>query len=95
MNDLISKASVCEILADIYPTDGERVVPIERINKAYEEIIQLPSVQLEIIRCEDCKYQNKGSNEVDAWNLCAFMTGTYIPISDDDFCNHGKRRTDI
>jgi hypothetical protein len=48
-----------------------------------------------IVRCKDCRYQNKGSNEMDAWNLCAFMTGTYIPISDDDFCNHGKRRTDI
>lgn len=47
-----------------------------------------------VVRCKDCRYQCKGSNEVDAWNLCTFMTGTYIPISDDDFCSYGKRRTD-
>ena len=57
-----------------------------------EIIKELPEA---VVRCNECRYQNKGSNEVDAWNLCAFMTGTYIPISDDDFCNHGKRRTDI
>ena len=47
MNEAISKASVCEILADIYPTDGEKVVAVEEIDKAYEAIQQLPSAQLE------------------------------------------------
>lgn len=42
MDDLISKASVCEILADIYPTDGEKVVAVKEIDKAYETIINLP-----------------------------------------------------
>ena len=45
MDDYISKSSVCEILADIYPTDGEKVVEVKEINKAYEEIIHLPSAQ--------------------------------------------------
>ena len=45
MNDYISKSSVCKILADIYPTDGEKVVEVIEINKAYEEIIHLQSVQ--------------------------------------------------
>lgn len=45
MSDYISKSSVCEILADIYPTDGERVVLVKEIDKAYEEILQLPYVQ--------------------------------------------------
>lgn len=44
MNDYISKSSVCEILSDIYPTDGERVVLVKEIDKAYEEILQLTSV---------------------------------------------------
>lgn len=43
--DLISKASVCEILADIYPTDGEKVVAVKEVDKAYEAIQQLPSAQ--------------------------------------------------
>ena len=45
MNDLISKASVCEILADIYPTDGEIVVVVKEIDKAYETILNLPSAE--------------------------------------------------
>ena len=47
MNDLISKADVCEILADVFPTDGEKVVCVEEIENAYQEIIALPSVQPE------------------------------------------------
>ena len=50
MSDSISKASVCEILADIYPTDGERVIPVKEIDKAYEAIQQLPSAQPELPR---------------------------------------------
>lgn len=47
MNDLISKASVCEILADIYPTDGEKVVAVKKVDEAYEAILQLPYEQPE------------------------------------------------
>ena len=47
-----------------------------------------------VVRCRDCKYQNKGSNEVDAWNLCDLRSWLYIPISDDFFCSYGERRTD-
>ena len=42
-NDLISKADVCEILADVYPTDGEKVVTIKSIDEAYDAILALPS----------------------------------------------------
>lgn len=45
MSETISKASVCEILADIYPTDGEKVVAVMEVDKAYEAIQQLPSAQ--------------------------------------------------
>ena len=45
--DCVSKISVCEILADIYPTDGEKVVAVKEVDKAYEAIQQLPSAQPE------------------------------------------------
>ena len=45
MSDLISKTSVCEILADIYPTDGEKVVDVKKIDKAYEAVQNLSSAQ--------------------------------------------------
>lgn len=45
---LINKASVCEILSDVYPTDGEDVVSVKDINEAYEKIIHLPSTKLKL-----------------------------------------------
>lgn len=47
MSETISKSAVCEILADMYPTDGEKVVDVKQIDKAYEVIQQLPSAQPE------------------------------------------------
>lgn len=47
MSETISKSAVCEIIADIYPTDGENVVDVKQIDKAYEAILQLPSAQPE------------------------------------------------
>ena len=44
MDEAISKASVCEILADMYPTDGEKVVSVESIDEAYDKIIKLPTI---------------------------------------------------
>ena len=39
MSDLISE--VCEILSDLYPMDGEKVIPIKELNKAYDKILDL------------------------------------------------------
>ena len=47
MDEAISKASVCEILADMYPTDGEKVVSVKSIDEAYDKIIKLPTIQSE------------------------------------------------
>lgn len=45
VGDMISKASVCEILSDIYPTDGELVVPVADVHKAYDAVLGLPSAR--------------------------------------------------
>ena len=58
MNDLIDKLSVCGILADIYPTDGEKVVGVERIDKAYEAVLALPSAQPDISEYSDKLWRN-------------------------------------
>lgn len=47
MSETISKSAVCEILADMYPTDGEKIVDVKQIDKAYEAIQQLPPAQPE------------------------------------------------
>ena len=84
--DSISKAMVCEILADIYPTDGEKVVDVKQIDKAYEAILQLPSAQPEIIRCRNCKFASGDSR------IC--MKFGHSPIGELDFCAWAERRTD-
>ena len=43
--DAISKASVCEILSDLFPMDSfEKVVLVEDLSEAYERITALPPV---------------------------------------------------
>ena len=44
-----------------------------------------------VVRCRDCKYQNKGENESESWNLCGFRPWLYIPTSDEHFCGYGER----
>lgn len=66
MRDLIDKLNVCEILADIYPTDGEKVVGVERIDKAYEAVLALPSAQSEHTSNNDCN----GCKFVGCYDTC-------------------------
>lgn len=48
----------------------------------------------ELVRCENCKYQEKGVNEVDAWNLCGHTPWRCVPTTDDHYCGYGKRKED-
>lgn len=66
-------------------------------NKAYSEIIALadavPAADVaEVVRCKDCKYQNKGQNECDSWNMCEYRSWLYFPVNDEDFCSNGERK---
>lgn len=45
-----------------------------------------------VVRCKDCKYQEKGENECEAWNLCGYRPWLHIPTEDDAFCSHGERK---
>lgn len=88
MSDLISKASVCEILADMYPFDGERVVEVERINKAYDAVLNLPSppsAQPEIVHCRDCA--NCYTDEVFKQMWCNGRK-----VTEGDYCSRAKRK---
>lgn len=56
----------------------------------YIEIANLPSI--EVVRCRDCKYQDKGENESEAWNTCGLRPWVHVPTSDDHFCASGERK---
>ena len=98
-DDLISKTSVCEIIADIYPTDGEKVVAVKEIDKAYEAIQQLPSAQPEIIHCRDCEhqiqyfYEDKRRKDGGYYIYGCELPNDYSHICfDDDFCSRAERK---
>lgn len=47
---------------------------------------------VEVVRCRDCKYQDKGENESEAWNTCGLRPWVHVPTSDDHFCASGERK---
>ena len=86
MSETISKASVCEILADIYPIDGEKVVAVKEIDKAYEAIQQLPSAQPETAK----RIVGKSRDGMTLWYQCDMCNE---PVdAQDDFCRGCGRR---
>lgn len=61
----------------------------------YRAIEALPTVDaVEVVRCRDCKYQSKGSNESESWNLCGIRPLQYIPTQDHKYCADGDARMD-
>lgn len=67
-------------------TNGVELVPIFRMKQWFEH---LPSVQPEIIRCKDCKYNLNGP---DAGNAdCNQFYGMTYQMG---FCHCAERRTD-
>lgn len=85
MDDVISKSSVCEILADIYPTDGEKVVAVKEIDKAYEAIQQLPPAQPDLSGYSD-KLWKAAYERGKAEALAERKKGKWIKHIDDSFC---------
>ena len=53
----------------------------------------LPAVQLEIIRCKDCKYCDRGIDE-DGNPFLKCLGWVYGGTQGEDFCSHAERRTD-
>lgn len=45
-----------------------------------------------VVRCAECKYQDKGENDSEAWNLCGYRPWLHIPTEDDAFCSKGERK---
>lgn len=62
--------------------------------KIFDEIVDLqPAADVvPVVRCSECKYQDKGKNECEAWNLCGYRSWLHIPTEDDAFCSKGERK---
>ena len=64
-----------------------RACEIDDITDYLEEAPTVDAV--EVIRCWQCKYQDKGENESGSWNCCSIG---YCDVEDDYFCWWAERR---
>ena len=71
--------------------DGQEFVRV-----AYgDDIDNAPTADVvEVVRCKDCKWQDKGENECESWNLCRHNVIEHFAIYDEHFCGWGERRED-
>lgn len=53
-----------------------------------------PADVVEAVRCKDCKWQDKGENECESWNMCRHNVIEHFAIYDEHFCKWGERRED-
>ena len=47
---------------------------------------------IDIVRCKECRWLDKGENESCSWSMCTRHIGQYINVNADDFCSYGERR---
>lgn len=62
------------------------------IRREIESIPSWNTEEPEVVRCAECKYQDKGENDCEAWNLCGYRPWLHIPTEDDAFCSKGERK---
>ena len=89
-NDLIERQAAIDAVNSHFGFNIE-----EEYGSAVQEVINgLPSAQPEIIRCRDCRYQYKGCNESESWNVCGYRPWLHVPTDDEHYCGYAERRAD-
>ena len=98
MSDIISRQAA--ITLPVMPKE-HREYQTYNLDDAYEQgwldlqkcIEKLPSAQLEIIRCKDCKYGSP--NGVYGCRLERYnFNDESVRMYGEDFCSYGERRTE-
>ena len=54
----------------------------------------IEALQADIVRCKDCKWYDKGENEVSTWSICTRTMGIKDSVIDTDYCSFAERRED-
>ena len=80
MSDLIDRQAAIDLLKQMRK-DGD-MVPWEGKN-VFARIRELPTIQPEIVRCNDCKHW-------DGVDTCDVIDA---PVWDNDFCSMAERRS--
>jgi len=60
-----------------------------------DDIDAQPTVDaVQVVRCKDCRFQDKGRNESESWNLCGYRPWLHVPTEDEHYCGYAERRAD-
>lgn len=94
MDDLISRQAAIRWVKTECNPYGKPTLDFESGKKVIEHLEQMLSAQPEIIRCKDCRFQDKGRNESEYWNLCGYRPWLHVPTEDEHYCGYAERRTD-
>lgn len=72
---------------------GRPTLDYESSRRIIEHIKSMSPVQPEIIRCKDCKYGDRGTDEYgNPFLKC--LGWVYGGTQEEDFCSHAERRAD-
>lgn len=78
---------------EVYPLSAEDRALDDGLIIAADVVYRHPAADVvEVVRCASCKYQDKGENDCEAWNLCGYRPWLHIPTEDDAFCSKGERK---
>lgn len=106
MDYLISRQAAIEAIEQMQMPIMRSEFPEEQfvftgMSEALQAIKELPSAQPEIIRCKDCKNQEKffqkdGRRKDGGYYIygCSLAEGYSHVCLDDDYCSRAERRTD-
>ena len=91
--DTISRKAAIDALVELYeyqrdidPTEAADLVR-QGVYLAEKKIEQLPSVQLDIVRCKDCKHWSRES-------ICdGFCSEDCMRHDEDFYCGYAERKT--
>ena len=71
-------------LADVYK--WERDIALSQLEEYGICFGEKKRDMVEVVRCKDCRWYQKGKNEVDSWQWCMVK---HCDVRDDDYCSYG------
>ena len=86
MKDLISRQAAIDAMESISDSICEQ--------QAIDALCELPSAQLEIIRCKDCKWYDADGKEMATQGHCWYKNGEPVMqnMKPNDYCSYGEKK---
>lgn len=73
--------------------DWEKMVSCLVIDTCMEAVKEQPTADVvEVVRCKDCKYLDKGENDSESWCECTAHFGKYFDVNENDYCSYGEKQ---